>query len=75
MPKWNLPGVRSISVRSSRTASPTCWMTASPMGIIMAVVAVLETHMETNAEAHMKPRMTLDGLVPTRATIWSANRR
>ncbi|GFK94401.1 hypothetical protein NNJEOMEG_02245 [Fundidesulfovibrio magnetotacticus] len=42
-------------------------MMAMPMGIIITVVAVLETHMEMNAAATMKPRMMREGLVPT---IW-----
>ena len=50
-------------------------MTARPMGIIIAVVAVFETHMETKPEAHMKPSTMRDGDVPMRCTMESAMRR
>ena len=44
-------------------------MTASPIGIIIAAVAVLETHIEMNAVAHMEPRISLSGFVPTAFTM------
>jgi len=39
--------------------------TASTMGSIMAVVAVLDIHMERNMVVNMKPSMSLAWLVPT----------
>ena len=47
-------------------------LSTSSMGIIMAVVAVLEIHMERNMEHAMKPSMIRAGLVPTRLSIASA---
>ena len=35
------------------------WTTASTMGIIMAVVAVLEIHMERNMVTNMNPKSNL----------------
>ena len=37
-----------------------------PMGTIMAVVTVLEIHMERNMVGSMKPSINSRGLVPTR---------
>ena len=39
--------------------------TASTMGSIMAVVAVLEIHMERNMVVNMKPSISRAWLVPT----------
>ena len=39
--------------------------TASTMGSIMAVVAVLEIHIERNIVVNMKPSMSRAWLVPT----------
>jgi hypothetical protein len=40
-------------------------MRAKPMGKIIIVVAVLETHMEINAVATMNPSRSRRGLAPT----------
>ena len=74
-PKWNRPGRVSISGLSSAAESFACCTMASASGIIIAVVAVFDTHIETNPAAHMKPRTIRVGEVPIRFTIASAMRR
>lgn len=49
--------------------------TASTMGIIMAVAAVLEIHMERKAVVTMKENMTRAGRVPIRSSRESEIRR
>jgi hypothetical protein len=44
--------------------------TASTIGSIMAVVAVLEIHIERNIVVNMKPSMSLAWLVPTYIKIF-----
>ncbi len=48
---------------------------ASPMGIIMIAVAVLEIHIDKKAPANMKPRMMRSAPPPTVRMIQSAIRR
>ena len=45
------------------------------MGIIIAVVAVFETHMDKNPDAAMNPRTIRAGEPPIASTIRSASRR
>ena len=50
-------------------------MTAMPMGIIMAAVAVLEIHSEMKAVAPRMPASSRRGSLPTRSMIPRAIRR
>ena len=59
--------------RSDWTSS--CRITAMPMGTSMAAVAVLEIHIEMNAEAARMPKRRRWGSVPTRDMIVTAMRR
>lgn len=45
---------------SARPVQISCWRTASAMGITMAVVDVLLSHMDRNTVQHMKPSTNLD---------------
>ena len=49
--------------------------TDMPIGSITTAVAVLETHMDMNPVAIMKPSTICFGFVPTRVTTRSARRR
>ena len=52
----------AVSESSWASATPvemSCWRTASAMGITMAVVEVLLSHMDRKVVQHMKPRNSL----------------
>lgn len=49
-----------LSVLVPVCAVLSCWRMASVMGIIMAVVAVLEIHMDRNHVASIRPSINLD---------------
>ena len=49
-------------------------LSTSSMGIIMAVVAVLEIHMDSTAVGSMKPSSTRRGEVPTSSSARSPTR-
>lgn len=54
-----LPGLVMTSPSSS--AFTSSWSTASTIGITMAVVEVLESHMESTVVQHIKHRSNLEG--------------
>ena len=57
---------------SGSSADSSSAITASKMGTIMAVVAVLDIHMERKAVGKMKPRINILGEVPTIRMAFSA---
>lgn len=62
--------VSESSWPSARPVQISCWRTASAMGITMAVVDVLLSHMDRNTVQHMKPSTNLmDEEKPTKALI------
>ena len=62
-------------VSSSPNSFSSSRMMASPIGTIMMAVAVLETHMDRNAAATMKPSTIRDGPPPIIRMILRAIRR
>jgi hypothetical protein len=52
-----------------------CAATATATGVIITAVAVLDIHIEINAEAAIKPKTVREGSVPIHNTIRKAMRR
>ncbi len=65
----------SAPTPASAPMSRTSTSTDTPMGIIMTAVAVLDTHIDRNPVAIMKPATTIVGLVPMARTVRNAMRR
>ncbi len=72
MPSIRVTPKRKPTLGSSRRKSSA---TATPIGNIMAAVAVFEIHIESDAVASMNPSTSRSGLDPTAARIEIAIRR
>ena len=71
IPMASAPGKPSVSP----SLTPAAWSTATPIGIMIKVVAVLETMKLNIAVAVMKARRRAAGVVPPRLMMARARRR